>query len=176
MTLLYMSGRTVDPMNLRSADLDIQDIAWNLAHIARFTGSFPFHYSVAQHSILLSYRMEAVGHDREACLAGLLHDAAEYVLNDLSSEVKHHPLLAGYARIEHETSRMILATFGCKPSLLHVCKPFDILMYKEEDAVRRGTSRSIVQMLPATVYRQFLLRFNQLQEDSCSLSSPLPPL
>ena len=77
MTLLYMSGRTVDPMNLRSSDLDIQDIAWNLAHIARFTGSFPFHYSVAQHSILLSHRMEAVGHNREACLAGLLHDAAE---------------------------------------------------------------------------------------------------
>lgn len=164
MTLLYMSGRTVDPMNLRSSDLDIQDIAWNLAHIARFTGSFPFHYSVAQHSILLSLRMEAAGHAREACLAGLLHDAAEYVLNDLSSEIKHHPLLEGYARIEHETSRMILAHFGCAPHLLHVCKPFDIMMYKQEDEVRRGISRSIVQIEPKSAYSGFLSRFKKLQE------------
>lgn len=163
MTLLYKSGRTVDPMNLRSSDLDIQDIAWNLSHLARFTGSFPFHYSVAQHSILLSLRMEAAGHDREACLAGLLHDAAEYVLNDLSSEVKHHPLLQGYARIEHETSRMILAHFGCAPYLLHACKPYDIAMYKQEDEVRRGLSNSLVQMQPTTVYRAFLNRFELLK-------------
>lgn len=164
MTLLYMSGRTVDPMNLHPEDLDIQDIAWNLAHLARFTGSFPFHYSVAQHSILLSIRMEAAGHVPNSCLAGLLHDAAEYVLNDLSSEVKHHPLLAGYARVEHQTSCMILEHYGCPSYLLHTCKPFDIAMYKQEDEVRRGISRSIIQMQPKAVYSAFLNRFKTLRQ------------
>lgn len=163
MTLLYMSKRTVNPMALRSADLDIRDIAWNLAHICRFTGAFPFHYSVGQHSILLSQKMHGRGWGREAQLAGLLHDAAEYVLNDLSSEVKHHPLLAGYRKLEHETSRMILTNYGCDPELLTIIKPFDNEMYELENLVRRGLSQGILQLHPETVYDRFLHLFERLK-------------
>lgn len=162
MMVMYKSGRVVDPINLRSKDLDIRDIAHNLSMICRYTGAFPFHYSVGQHSILLSQMMSVAGHSREACLAGLLHDASEYVFNDLSSEIKHHALLTGYRRLEHETSRMILANYGCDPDLLTIIKPYDELMYISETAVRRGVSKGIMQLMPNTVYHRFLQLFGEL--------------
>jgi len=161
---LYKSGLIVDPMNLRSRDLDIRDIAHNLSMICRFAGSFPFHYSVAHHSILVYDHMSFNGHSREACLAGLLHDSAEYLFNDLISSVKHHPALAEYRKIEHETSRMILAHFGCSPSWLDVVKPYDTLVYHHEERVRAGTSKGILQLCPRTVYDRFLNIFHSLHQ------------
>jgi DNA-directed RNA polymerase subunit H (RpoH/RPB5) len=166
---LYKSGRLVDPMNLRSNDLDIRDIAHNLSMICRFAGSFPFHYSVGQHSLMVCDHMRASGHTNEECLAGLLHDAAEYLFNDLISSVKHHPALAEYRRLEHETSRMILATYGCNPDLLTIVKSYDTLVYEIEDEVRKGNRALILPTLPKVVYSDFLRTFHSLY--NCPLLS-----
>lgn len=162
MHYLYKSGKLVDPLNLSPEDIDICDIAHNLSHICRFTGSFPFHYSVAHHSLLVSLRMEDAAESREAQLIGLLHDAAEYVCNDLTSHLKHDSLLAGYNQLEHSMSEMILTHFGCDPAQLYRVKPYDDAVYRlEEDVQRRGYRH--IQALPIkTVYNAFLGRFHSL--------------
>lgn len=163
MLKLYMSGRHVDPLHLRPQDLDIRDIAHNLSLLCRYTGAFPFHYSVAQHSLLVSKMMMDEGQDREAQLAGLLHDSAEYVFGDVNYHLKKLPELAEYNRREHATSRMIVEHFGVNPYLLdYAVKSFDRRAAYIEMDVRDGKSFDIVPHEPRTIFHRFLSRFEEL--------------
>ena len=162
MLKLYKSGRHVDPLNLRPMDLDIRDIAWNLSLICRYTGSFPFHYSVAQHSILVAELMRKDKHEIKVQLAGLLHDAAEYVMGDVNYHLKRLPELADYNRREHETSQMILKHYDINPVCLGMVKPYDREAAYIEMAVRDGTGTGIIPYDPAMMYHRFLLKFEEL--------------
>jgi hypothetical protein len=71
---------------------DVESIAFALAHINRFTGHAGA-YSVAQHSVLVAQQLPP-----ELKLAGLLHDATEAYLTDLSSPLK--AMLPEYKKIE----------------------------------------------------------------------------
>lgn len=62
--------------------IDVFDIAHHLSIINRYVGATFYPYSVAQHSVLVSYLMP------EFQMAGLMHDAPEYVLGDDSSPKK----------------------------------------------------------------------------------------
>lgn len=126
----HPSGKYVNPLNLRASDIDIRDIAHHLSNICRYTGACPKFYSVAQHSVLVS-RMLAE-HGPAMALAGLLHDAAEYVFNDLASPVKHDPRMAWYSKIEHDATRMIFRVFGLDHELLPLTKPADNAIFKRE--------------------------------------------
>jgi hypothetical protein len=163
MLKLWKSGRHVDPLNLRPGDIDIRDIAHNLSLLCRYTGAFPFHYSVAQHSILVADMLAVNGHDQKVQLCGLLHDAAEYVFGDVNYHLKKLPELAEYNRREHATSKMIVAHFGCDPSLMDgVVKQYDREAAFFEMAVRDGKETGIYQYPYETVYSRFLLRFETL--------------
>lgn len=162
MLKLYKSGRHVDPLNLREIDLDIHDIAHNLSLLCRYTGAFPFHYSVAQHSILVSEMMRDAGRSKEAQLAGLLHDSAEYVFGDVNYHLKKLPELAEYNRREHIASEMIVAHFGCDPGLLTTVKEFDRAAAQIEMDVRDGKRQDIVWHPSQTMYYRFLRKFEDL--------------
>jgi 5'-deoxynucleotidase YfbR-like HD superfamily hydrolase len=92
-TLETVSGKIIDPENLRPEDIDVHDIAWSLSRIARFAGhtitAIP--YNVAQHSIFVADMMIEDGYN--FAHFGLLHDSAEYALGDLPSPVKKIPAL-----------------------------------------------------------------------------------
>ena len=179
MLKLIKSGRSVDPLNLRESDLDIRDIAHNLSLLCRYTGAFPFHYSVAQHSLLVCEMMKQDRRSKEAQLAGLLHDSAEYVFGDVNYHLKKLPELAEYNRREHIASEMIVAHFGCDPGLLeHYVKSYDRKAAHLEMAVRDGLSFDIVEHAPNTMYHRFLLKFYELSgNDPYDHSSfHLPPL
>ena len=90
-TLETVSGRKIDVSNPNPADIVIEDIAWALSRMPRFSGhSIPYTpYSVAQHCIQVAEDLKDYGPDIQ--LYGLLHDAAEAYINDLPSPVKHIP-------------------------------------------------------------------------------------
>lgn len=166
MLKLYMSGKHVDPLHLRPLDLDIRDIAHNLSMLCRYTGAFPFHYSVAQHSMLVSQMMADKHNDPQAALAGLLHDAAEYVFGDVNYHLKKLPELAEYNRREHETSMMIADHFGAG-KWLECVKPFDREAAYLEMDVRDGKSirhrdYEIIPLPQSVVYHRFLSNFERL--------------
>lgn len=86
-----VSGRKIDVSNPDPSTIVIEDIAWALSRMPRFSGhSIPYvPYSVAQHCIRVAEELEEHGPDIQ--LYGLLHDAAEAYINDLPSPVKHIP-------------------------------------------------------------------------------------
>ncbi len=175
MLKLYMSGKHVDPLNLRPMDLDIRDIAHNLSLLCRYTGAFPFHYSVAQHSILVADMIAVNGHPEKVQLAGLLHDAAEYVFGDVNYHLKKLPELAEYNRREHATSKMIVGHFGCDPALMDtIVKQYDREAAAFEMNVRDGMETGIYQYDPKTIYHRFLLRFEKLSGCAPFDHSPSP--
>jgi hypothetical protein len=68
----------------------IEDVAWHLSLINRFTGATVRPYSVAEHCLLVVEILErAVSGIDALCLrAALVHDAPEAYTNDLSSPMK----------------------------------------------------------------------------------------
>lgn len=90
-TLETVSGRKIDVSNPNPDDIVIEDIAWALSRMPRFSGhSIPYvPYSVAQHCIQVAEELKE--HGSRIQLLGLLHDAAEAYINDLPSPVKHIP-------------------------------------------------------------------------------------
>jgi uncharacterized protein len=78
------SGFAIDPYNPDPAKINIADIAHHLSMICRYTGAVRQFYSVAQHCVMVSKVCAAAD-----AQAGLLHDAEEYLFNDLSRPVKY---------------------------------------------------------------------------------------
>jgi hypothetical protein len=71
------TGRFVDLLSPRAADISEIDIAVSLAHLCRFNGHVRSFYSVAQHSFIVSCVCEPAD-----ALFGLLHDAHEAYTGD----------------------------------------------------------------------------------------------
>ncbi|MFZ5520434.1 MAG: HD domain-containing protein [Pseudomonadota bacterium] len=85
--LLTASGRMPDLRHLRPDDIHIDDIAESLSHLSRFTGH-AHGYSVAAHSIHVSHLVRKLGGSLTAQMAGLLHDAHEAYMGDISTPMQ----------------------------------------------------------------------------------------
>jgi uncharacterized protein len=77
------SGRAVPLLNPQPDDISLPDIAESLSKICRFTGHTQAFYSVAQHSVLVHDLLPP-----PARAYGLLHDAHEAYIGDLSTPLK----------------------------------------------------------------------------------------
>lgn len=103
----------------------IEDIAHALSYQCRFAGHLPIYYSVAQHSVLTSQRV-----DQKHKIAALLHDASEAYLMDIPSPIKKR--LANYKEIEDKLMLLISQKFGFKLPLHDDIKEADNFMLQWE--------------------------------------------
>jgi len=115
-----LSGRRLDLLDPSPLDVEIEDIALGLSRVARWNGqtvgAHPF--SVAQHSLLVVDLLTARRARAESrlLLAGLLHDAAEYVTSDLITPFKN-AIGPSYRAVEQRLTRAIHLRFGLPAEL-----------------------------------------------------------
>ncbi len=100
------------PADPRAEDIHISDIANGLALDCRYAGQgrVDRYYSVAEHCTLMAWYARDHDWPPLACLAVLLHDAAEAYLNDLPRAVKQ--AVSGYKLVEVKIERLIWEHFG----------------------------------------------------------------
>jgi hypothetical protein len=169
---LTHSGEYFDFLQPQDARLDIKTIAHSLSHLCRFTGHTDVFYSVAQHSVLVSHLVP-----REYALAGLLHDAAEAFLGDVSAPLKQ--LLPEYKVIESRVEAVVFPHFGLPVVLPDEVKIADwcALATEQRDLMPRhedvwpwesieGVSPSplrIIAMQPYIAKAYFLSRYHELR-------------
>lgn len=156
------SGLYVNPLAMRPEDIRIEDIAHHLSNICRYTGACPQNYNVAQHSWLVSDRLDARCASRELQLAGLLHDAGEAYFNDIASPVKKDPRMKWYRDLEHETTKMIFGVFGLASDLLALTKSVDDELFRDEVKTWWGGEPCIFVWPQTLSERNFLERFHRL--------------
>jgi 5'-deoxynucleotidase YfbR-like HD superfamily hydrolase len=101
------SGRRFTPTNPVIDAIVIQDIAHSLSMQCRFSGHVKRFYSVAQHSVLVSYIC-----DMQDALWGLLHDGSEAYLVDVPSPLKRSGKFDSYLEYEKAVQGAICKRFG----------------------------------------------------------------
>jgi len=85
--ILTYTGKQFYYDSFNEDSIDIRDIAHSLSHLCRYTGHTIMFYSVAQHSLLVSEKIQGGPAEK---LTALLHDAAEAYTNDLASPLKRY--------------------------------------------------------------------------------------
>jgi hypothetical protein len=101
------SGIKFYPLDPRPEDVSIVDIAHALGNVCRFAGHVSEHYSVAQHSVLVSQLVPP-----EDALWGLMHDAAEAYTGDLPRPIKKQ--IPQWAGIENRLLDVIAQRFNLR--------------------------------------------------------------
>lgn len=77
------TGRRFDVFNPNPDHIHLLDIAVALANTCRFSGHTPYHYSVGQHSLLMSRVVPP-----SVAMEALMHDAAETYMGDVPRPIK----------------------------------------------------------------------------------------
>lgn len=168
-TILTAAGEYFPLLTPTAKDVHIGDIAHALSHLCRFTGHTREFYSVAQHSVMVSYLVP-----REDALAGLLHDAAEAYLGDVSSPLKHQ--LPMYQVLETRTMEAVLRAFDLPTCIPESVKRADRIMLATEQRdlmpahddeweilAHVEPLAAVLEPLPARAARAaFIERFRQL--------------
>lgn len=104
-TIYLNNGSYFNFLEPESSSFTIYDIANALSKICRFTGQGDNFYSVAEHSIFVSYLVP-----EEFAMEALLHDASEAFIGDVSTPLKN--LLPDYKVIEANIEREIFSRFN----------------------------------------------------------------
>ncbi len=166
------SGRFFDLLKPEEYEYDIEEIATSLSNLCRYTGHVNKFYSVAEHSVLVSRLLP----DKLA-LAGLLHDASEAFVGDVSSPLKK--LLPEYKRIEENIQTAIARYYELEYPYPPEVHEADKRMYWQErqevanNGVRdqlwhqdlRATRRvSATGLAPHMARRMFLARYKEIMK------------
>ncbi|PKA40469.1 hypothetical protein CWR43_28260 [Rhizobium sullae] len=106
------------PIDPRSEEVFIEDIAHSLSLQCRYAGHCHRFYSVAEHSVLMARHLRWEGMD--VALWALLHDASEAYLVDVPRPLKRH--LPGYKEAEAKVMAAVCERFSLEkemPAVVH---------------------------------------------------------
>lgn len=174
--MLTWSGRLVCPLDMRPCDIEIVDIAWSLAKLNRYNGHTLYPYSVAQHSVIVSWLVP-----QEFAWYGLMHDAPEAYLGDVIAPIKG-AFGDGYAEAEDRLYKAICKRFGracLRPKqvdeidkriryneqmVLQRLPAHLVKGHEENKIVSEGLGAWLESMLPYDAGALFMSRFNELSE------------
>lgn len=121
------SGRRFNPTNPYVDAIVIQDIAHALSMQCRFSGHCKKFYSVAQHSVLVSYICDSAD-----AMWGLLHDATEAYLVDVPRPLKRSGKFDAYLEFEAKMQVAICKRFGLPEKEPPSVKRADTIMLATE--------------------------------------------
>lgn len=163
-------GDFFDLLNPTAYDYPIEVIANALSNLCRYTGHVARFYSVAEHSVLVSHTVP-----EKYALEGLLHDASEAFVGDVSSPLKK--LLPEYQAIEDRIQEAIAAHFALQYPFPHEVHEADKRLYWAERAtvapgkdklwhqeLRAARKVTPAGMTPLMARRMFLARYKELIE------------
>lgn len=171
------TGKRFDFHRARLEDINIQDIAHHLSLLCRFNGATSRFYSVAQHSLYVSYFAPKKFH-----LWGLLHDAAEAYVGDVINPIKQLDEYDELRVVEKKIEVTIWRRFGLlgldEPNLgiPPEVRAVDLAMCLTEGKQLLGSTKdwglsgkalavTILPYSPAEAERVFLERYEELHED-----------
>lgn len=170
------SGICFDLLEPNPDSVSIEDIAYSLTALPRYTGHSRLSWSVAQHSLLCC--LEAVERELplDDTLVALLHDATEAYLGDMSSPLKS--LCPEYREHEGCVWAAIAKRFRLPLSLPYAVKEIDRDVLMWEAPLMLGTLKgdgwpdcyntisadpTLIPQDPKDVYNAFLGTFGDLQ-------------
>lgn len=155
------SGNHFYLLDPRPEDIEIRDIAHALSHLCRFTGHSRKLYTVAQHCVIVSTLVPP-----KLALEGLLHDAAEAYVGDVSTPLKGI-LSTTYTAIEDAVQEAIAQRFELATPPPPAIKAADTQAFEiEAHNLMLGfepDARDLEVMSPTVARAAFLDRFEELK-------------
>jgi hypothetical protein len=145
------SGKFMDLLNPKEDDIELSDIAWALSKQIRFNGHIPYDYTVARHSVIMSYYVPP-----EYALEALLHDCGEAYVGDMVQPLK--VLIPKFSEIEDRISGVVFNFLAGGLQVdqngdYHKSKAVDkadFEMYEHECHILERAGRKIMAMYEAT--------------------------
>ena len=126
------SGKLIDLCSPKEEDFTPEDIAWSLGTMVRYNGHIPHPYTVARHSLIMSYYVPY-----EYAMEALLHDAGEAYCGDIIYPLKQ--LYPELERFEDAITGVIHAKFNKGKNVVNghyvksdIIAHADILIYEHE--------------------------------------------
>lgn len=143
------TGLKLNPLEVRPDQVRVRDLAHALALVNRFNGHTREPISVAQHSVYVAHLCWWAG--KQVALQGLLHDAAEAYLGDVTKWLKASPEMAAYRAAEGRVQKAVFDRYdlsdyssrGEPPDLLQAA---DRLMVRYEGEKGFGATWSVTGM------------------------------
>lgn len=175
--IVTYTGQRFWPLDPRSEEIHIEDIAHSLSHCCRYTGHVADFYSIAEHCVRASYVV-----DKEFAFDALMHDASEAYLIDVPRPLKALPAFQEYLEIEDSLMYLIADRFNFRWPMPPEVKDVDDGMLLEEwkslmpltdeltgqffDAVRAYNGHVLVPWDNKFAEETFLERFTELERDN----------
>jgi 5'-deoxynucleotidase YfbR-like HD superfamily hydrolase len=169
------TGKLFDFLDPEASPISIEDIAHSLSLLCRFAGHSKIFYSVAEHSVRVSWICP-----KEFRLWGLMHDAGECYCVDVPRPLKHLKGMEAYRAHEKRVMQAICKQFGMDPVEPPDVKEADnvMLVTEQRDLLNNSIPDFNVQPLLSTLKpwtsqyaeHMFLENFKDLTQDKFSLS------